>query len=57
MTGKVGLTVRQANLVAVKRERSVRGILHVGRRWLSVHPLLRRRSLLNELNGKLAVVD
>jgi|OM-RGC.v1.036669776 hypothetical protein len=53
MTAKDGLTVKRANPVVVKKERSVEDILLVGLLWRSVLPLQRRRNHLNVLAGKI----
>tara|TARA_R100001480_G_scaffold736_1_gene2050 strand:- start:117 stop:296 length:180 start_codon:yes stop_codon:yes gene_type:complete len=53
MTAKDGLTVKRANPVVVKKERSVEDILLVDLLWRSVLPLQRKRNHLSVLAGRI----
>jgi hypothetical protein len=53
MTGRVGLTVRQANLADARRVRNVKAILLADLPWRSVRLQQRRRKALSGLIGKL----
>ena len=52
---KDGLTVKQGSLADARRGRNEKVILRVDQPCLSVRLRLKRRSLLNELTGKLMV--
>ena len=53
MMAKDGWTVKQENLVVVKRERSVGVILPVALLWHSARPLQRKRNHPNVLVGRI----